>query len=252
MSPRPLVTLPQVEDPKPGTKDTVVVSEVFGPTLQGEGPFTGVPSAFVRLGACNLSCSWCDTPYTWDASRFDLRQELVRVPVGSVIAQVIDMDTDVVVLTGGEPLLQQNQQGFIRLLAGLNDAGKQIHVETNGTFAPNVTTREWVTHFSVSPKLAHAGDTRDKRIVPDVLRSFAMLPNAIFKFVAQRPSDLDEIQEVVTDCGIPDEQVWVMPEGAEPQDHLRHLQVLADSVVARRWNLTTRMHVLAWGNVRGV
>ena len=45
-------------------EDTSPVSEVFGPTLQGEGPHAGRPCHFIRLGGCNLSCSWCDTPYS--------------------------------------------------------------------------------------------------------------------------------------------------------------------------------------------
>ena len=44
----------------------LAVSEIFGPTHQGEGPSTGRLCGFVRLARCNLSCLWCDTPYTWD------------------------------------------------------------------------------------------------------------------------------------------------------------------------------------------
>lgn len=60
---------------------SLVVSEVFGPTHQGEGPHAGQLCAFVRLMGCNLSCSWCDTPYTWDASRYDLKAEGHRMTV---------------------------------------------------------------------------------------------------------------------------------------------------------------------------
>lgn len=56
----------------------LVVSEVFGPTFQGEGPSLGRRAGFVRLGRCNLDCSWCDTPNTWDWSRFDPAIELRR------------------------------------------------------------------------------------------------------------------------------------------------------------------------------
>ncbi len=54
----------------------LLISEVFGPTLQGEGPSAGQAAAFVRLGACNLSCAWCDTAYTWNRDKFDLSREL--------------------------------------------------------------------------------------------------------------------------------------------------------------------------------
>ena len=59
--------------------DDLVVAEIFGPTWQGEGPSAGQVAAFVRLGLCNLTCAWCDTAYTWDRSRFDLRAELRRM-----------------------------------------------------------------------------------------------------------------------------------------------------------------------------
>jgi 7-carboxy-7-deazaguanine synthase len=68
------------------TKPPLVVSEVFGPTIQGEGPHAGQRAAFVRLGGCNLTCTWCDTAYTWDARRYDLRAELHRVPITRVQA----------------------------------------------------------------------------------------------------------------------------------------------------------------------
>ena len=86
---------------------TLVVSEVFGPTLQGEGPSAGQRAGFVRLGRCSLSCSWCDTPYSWDWKRYDPAVELRELPVGEVAASIRAMDVPMVVVTGGEPLLQQ-------------------------------------------------------------------------------------------------------------------------------------------------
>ena len=81
---------------------TLPISEVFGPTLQGEGPHAGRTVQFIRLGGCNLSCSWCDTPYTWDASRFNLRQELTPMSVQEILDRIIPGVP--IVLSGGEPL----------------------------------------------------------------------------------------------------------------------------------------------------
>ena len=66
----------------------LLVAERFGverPTFQGEGPSSGVPALFIRLSRCNLTCTWCDTPYTWDTSRFDVVDE----PPGQVPGQVL-------------------------------------------------------------------------------------------------------------------------------------------------------------------
>jgi organic radical activating enzyme len=59
----------------------LLVAEMFGPTFQGEGPSAGQRAVFVRTSRCNLSCSWCDTPHTWDWSRFDPHAEARRIPV---------------------------------------------------------------------------------------------------------------------------------------------------------------------------
>lgn len=233
---------------------TLVVSEVFGPTIQGEGPFTGRQASFIRLGACNLSCTWCDTPYTWDGKRFDLRSELSRKDVDAILKAAVGCNTPIVIISGGEPLLQQGDD-FTALLLGLHNATKQIHVETNGTKVPMSATRALVDHFSVSPKLANSGDPEANRIKLDVLREFNALAEkgqACFKFVAQEPDDLVQIDGLCKQVGIKPEHVWVMGEGQEPQDNLRSLMKVADQAINRGWNLSTRLHTLLWGTVRGV
>ena len=79
--------------------DELVVAEVFGPTFQGEGPSIGRRAGFVRLGRCNLDCSWCDTPYTWDWDRFDPAKELRHESVTSVLAHLDAMTPEIVVVT---------------------------------------------------------------------------------------------------------------------------------------------------------
>lgn len=136
---------------------TLVVREVFGPTVQGEGPSTGRRCAFIRLGGCNLTCTWCDTPETWDARRFDLRATLTRTTVEDIVTRALDGLPDLIVITGGEPLLHQQQDGWRSLLGTLRAAGVETEVETNGTQEPDALTAQWITRFNVSPKLAHAG-----------------------------------------------------------------------------------------------
>jgi len=220
----------------------LVVSEVFGPTVQGEGPSLGRRTGFVRLGRCNLACTWCDTAYTWDWSRYDPAVELRKLDVDEVVRQVDAMDVPMVVVTGGEPLLQQS--ALIDLLPRLKP--RRIEVETAGTLAPRPELVELVDQWNVSPKLANSGNPAERRHKPDVLRAFEATGRAVFKFVAEGPAELDEIAAF----GV--SPVWVMPQGTTPDTVRDGLARLADAVIARGWNLTTRLHVEVWGDRRGV
>jgi organic radical activating enzyme len=232
----------------------LVVSEVFGPTWQGEGPSLGRLAGFVRLGRCNLDCgrgqgaTWsCDTSYTWDWDRHDPAVELREATPDEVVARLDAMGVDLVVVTGGEPLLQQRQLG--PLLSAIKERGWRVEVETNGTVAPG-PGRGLVDQFNVSPKLANSGVERDRRYKPDVLRSFQATGAAIYKFVAAGPEDLHEVDAMVAECGL--EPVWVMPAGTDAATLGERTRALADAVLARRWNLTSRLHVVVWGDRRGV
>jgi 7-carboxy-7-deazaguanine synthase len=228
----------------------VIVSEVFGPTVQGEGPSMGRRCAFVRLGHCNLRCRWCDTPYTWDwtgltGKAYVARDELVAAAPEVVADRVESMGVDMVVVSGGEPLLQQPE--VIRLLRCF-PSWWRVEVETNGTRvpAPALTVR---AHFNVSPKLAHSGDPEHRRIIPEALVALQRTGRAVWKFVAAGPANLAEIAGVVDRYGL--HPVYVMPLGVNRADVGERLASMADAVVARGWNLTTRLHVDAWGGKRG-
>jgi 7-carboxy-7-deazaguanine synthase len=227
--------------------DELVVAEVFGPTFQGEGPSIGRRAGFVRLGRCNLDCSWCDTPYTWDWDRYDPAEELHATPVAAVLAQLAGMAPDIVVVTGGEPLLQQGR--LAPLLEGCAAQGWPVEIETNGTIVPDARIVGLVGQWNVSPKLANSGVLYDKRVRPNALAALVATGNAAFKFVVTEPADLDEVAELVDAHGL--EPVWIMPEGTDPTALLERGRQLADAVLARGWNLTPRLHVLLWGDERG-
>lgn len=228
---------------------SLVVSEVFGPTVQGEGPSTGRRCAFIRLGACNLTCTWCDTWYTWDASRADLRSELHREPVASILATVAGMRVPMVVISGGEPLLQQGK-GLNELLAGLAHAGLRIEVETNGTIAPSLGVAAAVDQFNVSPKLEHSGVGFDDRYKPAVLRTFAGLHHAVFKFVCATVADLDEVGDLAASVDLERDRCWIMAEGVTSAAVGAHLGVIADEAIRLGYNITGRLHVDLWEGQR--
>ena len=227
---------------------TLVVSEVFGPTWQGEGPSLGRRAGFVRLGRCNLACTFCDTPYTWRWTDHDPAVELRTVSVDDVLTELDAMNVPLVVVTGGEPLLQQSH--LPPLLRPLRSGGLDVEVETAGTLAPSAELVELVTRFNVSPKLANSGNELERRLRPEVLRAFEASGKAAFKFVAVGVGDLDEIGRIVDDHALTD--VWVMPEGTDAETLVARSRDLIEPVLARGWNLTTRLHVLLWGDRRGV
>jgi len=230
-----------------GDEPTLVVSEVFGPTFQGEGPTLGRRAAFVRLGRCNLDCAWCDTPYTWDWDRFDPAVELAERPVAEIVAELEAMGVDRVVVTGGEPLLQQRR--LQPLLEAATARGWAVEVETNGTLAPTPATVALVERFNVSPKTSNSGVSVERAIVPDALAALVASGKAAFKFVATGTEDLDEIAAVVDAHSL--SPVYVMPEGTDAATVTDRGRALADAVGRRGWHLTTRLHVLLWGDERG-
>ena len=107
--------------------ETLVVNEVYL-SLQGESTFAGLPCVFVRLTACNLRCSYCDTAYAFTEGK---KRELseVRADVLRLAKQYPDFRLPLVELTGGEPLLQPNALVLMRQLC---DNGFTVLVETSG------------------------------------------------------------------------------------------------------------------------
>ncbi|MFG3253257.1 7-carboxy-7-deazaguanine synthase QueE [Streptomyces sp. NPDC048172] len=232
------------------------IAERFGPTFQGEGPSLGRQALFIRLSHCNLSCGqgpgarWaCDTPYTWDFAAYDPQDPEVRrrESVEDLVTWALSLPPKLVVLTGGEPLVQR--PGLERLAGALHEAGREIEVETNGTLIPSPELVEAVTGFNVSPKLAAAGGREVMRIVPPALESFASCGKARFKFVATGPEECKGIAELVERFAM--DEVWVMPEGTSADTVRAGLRDLAEEVLARGWNLSPRLHVELWGDERG-
>jgi 7-carboxy-7-deazaguanine synthase len=98
----------------------MTVNEIFH-SIQGESTHTGRPCVFVRLTACDLRCSWCDTPYAFHEGR--------KMTVGEVLEQVDAFGCWTVEITGGEPLLQQD---VYPLMQSLLDRGHLVLLETGG------------------------------------------------------------------------------------------------------------------------
>jgi len=130
---------------------TYPVVEIFA-SLQGEGIHTGKPVTFVRFGGCNLACPWCDT---------DFRNH-EALDAAAIEARVAALGRRAVILTGGEPFIQ-NHLGA--LLARLKRMGCWIGVETNGLRRPPAAWLRRIDHVAVSPKACYAERYEDARMV---------------------------------------------------------------------------------------
>ena len=222
--------------------------EIFR-SIQGEGVTAGTPSVFLRLAMCNLACTWCDTKYTWAWESYDYDREVVTLSEDDVEKRVVSLECPHLVITGGEPLLQQKVLAPLAL--SLKDRGFFCEVETNGTLPPEPNMVEAISQWNVSPKLANSGNDTAHREVPNALRAFQRLTNTYFKFVVVEPSDVDEVSGLVARYDIPPERVLLMPEGTAPATVRTRGAWLAEVCADRGFRFSTRLHILLWGDKRG-
>lgn len=231
---------------------TLPVSECFTHTIQGEGPAAGRASSFIRFVGCNLSCEWCDSAYTWDASRYDLRAE-TSYRSAAELAAAVAHGPRVVVLTGGEPLLQQGRPAWRELLVRLAEARKEIHIETNGTVLPTPETLGYADLIMVSPKLPNAGSHRghqDPMLNPGY-RSIVDSHPVHLKVVCESPADVLAAAELGDRYGFARERIWAMPEGTTAAVLAERWASIASNAAMIGINASHRLHVLAWGEERG-
>lgn len=202
-------------------------------SIQGEGLRMGVPSVFVRFSGCNLKCPWCDTKYSWnEAPKFDLKD------VETIIKAYHPSD---VVITGGEPLLHQDQ--ILYLLD--HHQGLNFTIETNGSMVPCPELRYHRLGqdvlWSVSPKL-YRKDWNKNLIL------FNGLKHVQFKFVITEPDDLDKISHLCVK-----HPVLVQPDGNR-EDYSEACEELAEAVLSRGMNVRVlpQFHRICWGSQRNI
>jgi 7-carboxy-7-deazaguanine synthase len=226
---------------------TLKISEIFH-SLQGEGISTGAPCVFVRLAQCNLHCAWCDTKYTWDFERYRYEDEVREQSVAEVAQIVNDATSRRLVLTGGEPLLQQRalKEFFARVAPDIT-----VEVETNGTIAPEPPALSRVNQWNVSPKLSNAGDPEHFRIKPEVLRVLHDTGRAYLKLVVRGDADYAEADALVAQLAWPSDRVLLMPEATDRESLRARSFDVAEAARARSFRFSSRLHLELWGGRRG-
>lgn len=215
-----------------------VTSEYTWLTVQGEGRYTGTVSAFLRLAGCNLRCAWCDTPKSlpdydveakgWGPLRTD--QGSLLCVVGAVAADVkklLDTGTRHLVITGGEPVLQQ--EALPPLIEALY-TDTVVTVETNCTVMPSPELAKHVALASLSPKLdqvrhndvylawSHYAAQIQLKIVVAQWEEFAIAMHEIETFRALRAPNLAWVAVQLESSFM--RKAWSMPENAEARDRV--------------------------------
>jgi len=240
--------------------------EIFH-SIQGEGKNLGKPSVFIRLSLCNLYCKWCDTDYTWNwegtnyvhnnsvrpgYQKFNKDEMMALLTDEEIIDTVSNFHCDNIVITGGEPLIQQ--KSIIPMLAMLQARNPDCHIEyeTNGTFVPLPELDALSHQYNVSIKLSNSGVTYEDRISPEAISYFAASPKSNFKFVVDTETDLQEVQAIINHYQISNKVVYLMPQGSSV-DSLRQKQSWIVEVCKQyNYNYSDRLHIHIWGDKRGV
>jgi organic radical activating enzyme len=247
----------------------LAVSEYFY-SLQGEGRTMGIPAIFLRLTGCNLLCggqgaekdgqlhdgaTWiCDTIDVW------MRGQTWNFPD---LLTELNAKTDFVarlrsgvhlVITGGEPLLQQARiVAFLTFLETEYALKPIVEIETNATVLPLPELDARVHYWNTSPKLSNSGMPLDRRWNKNILQWFSDNPNTMFKFVLTCSADFEELQkrwqeQASLDWG----KIVLMPGADSLEQLLERNQLIANLCIQHQLRMSTRLHVEIWNQLTGV
>jgi 7-carboxy-7-deazaguanine synthase len=233
---------------------SIRISEIYGPTIQGEGALIGRPTVLVRTAGCDFRCAWCDTPHAVLPSY--RREWSVMTPTEILVR--VEALTDglpvLVTLTGGNPALQP----LGPLISRGKARGHRFALETQGSIADECFAElDWLV---LSPKPPSSGMTTDWPAFDACLAAADGRPHTILKIVvfddadyawARRTAARHPALPVYLSVGNPQ----TGERAADRDDLLGRLRWLVDRVARDRWFEATvlpQLHVLAWGNARGV
>lgn len=235
------------------------ISEIFGPTIQGEGVLIGQSTIFVRTGGCDFRCAWCDSLHAVDPAH---RGSWLPMAPDAVLAEVDRLSGGVplmVSLSGGNPALQP----FEPLLIAGQDAGYRFALETQGTVA-----QPWFAGLDVltlSPKppssrmavdwdaLARCREAAGEG--PQVVLKLVVLDEADYAFAREAAARHPGLRVFLQPCNP------MLPTGDDDGgpvdlgDLSKRLAWLVERVARDRWYEATvlpQLHVMIWGNRRGV
>ncbi len=229
------------------------VTEVFH-SLQGEGILSGTPSVFVRLAGCPLRCRWCDTSYAWDFSGGE------EYALNDLTEAVRRYSCDHVVLTGGEPMVGSDlapRAGLVELTQRFRDGGMHVTIETAGAFFVSDLACDLM---SISPKLSNSVSAEPAAVsgTPDgvdldALRALIRAYGCQLKFVIEAADDIDEVRDLIDQLpAVPADRVLLMPQARTVEELQARGPIVAELCKQTGYRFGHRLHLLLWGNRRGV
>lgn len=238
----------------------IAVNEIFGPTIQGEGINAGKPVAFLRLAGCNLQCFKCDTPFTWnyqqtsydhvDNIKFDKAVEVHMYAPGIVCSRLLQTEMKHLVISGGEPLLQQ--RALLPMIREMKLFNWFVESETNGTMVPLAEFVDAIDQINCSPKLqgSFSGQSEQLRIRPEALKALSSTNKTNFKFVISEPENVDEVLRLVDMYNL--RQVRLMPECRTNEEMEAKEQMVRELCTKHNFIYCTRLSIKLSGTKRGV
>jgi 7-carboxy-7-deazaguanine synthase len=212
----------------------LTVNEIFH-SIQGESSYAGLPCVFVRLTACNLRCSWCDTAYAF--------HEGLKRQLDDVLAEVSAYGCRLVEVTGGEPLLQPD---VYPLLQQLLDSGHDVLLETGGHVSLEKVPAGVVRIMDV--KCPGSGEA-DRMNWDNIAR---LVARDEVKFVIADRTDYEYARTIVARYGLPARVANILFSPVHGQMPATDLAawVLADRLPVR---VQLQVHKFIWGpTTRGV
>jgi 7-carboxy-7-deazaguanine synthase len=210
------------------TSDSLVIHEIYR-SIQGETSFAGRPCTLVRLSGCNLRCRWCDTPQAFYGG--------TRYPRAEVLRRALDLGTELILVTGGEPLLQP---AVLPLMRELCDAGRSVLLETSGE--RDVSEVDARVHRIVDLKAPGSGECERNRY-----QNLALLgARDQVKFVLADARDYAWARELITRERLSERvaEVLLSPVHGELEPSELVAWTLADGLRVR---VQLQLHKYIWG-----
>ncbi|MDH5723382.1 MAG: 7-carboxy-7-deazaguanine synthase QueE [Alphaproteobacteria bacterium] len=236
---------------------SIKISEIFGPTIQGEGTLIGQPTVFVRTGGCDYRCTWCDTLHAVDSGYRDTWKSMSPNQIMDKIRELSDGKPILVSLSGGNPAIQP--------LGELIDLGRKesysFAMETQGSIA-----KEWFSkldHLILSPKPPSSAMKTDWDALEGCIKAAGDKNKITLKIVIKDEEDYTYARQAGEKY--PDLPLYLQPcnmspagmdqNGVDMDDIHRRTDWLIEKITNDGWfnvKVLPQLHVMLWGNKRGV